>query len=72
MHLALLYGNSKLLINTPHGKLLPRFSPDIPHWRPKHIEAIDYSSMLFGLAASHPKLGMQFFANKTKFTFKKQ
>ena len=69
-HLAKLYKNPKLLVKTPHGNILPRFSVDMPNWKPHHIEGIDYSSMLFGLAASHPKLGMEFFKEKTKFTFK--
>jgi hypothetical protein len=40
-----------------------------PAWRVPRIESIDYSSMLFGLAASHPKLGMKFFVEGTRFTF---
>lgn len=63
------YRSSKLTVDSPVGKLLPRFSLKNPDWRAPRIEAIDYSSMLFGLAASHPKLGMKFFVKGTRFTF---
>jgi hypothetical protein len=43
--------------------------PPKPDWRHHRIESIDFASMLFGLAAIHPKLGMEFFHEKTKFTF---
>ena len=50
--------------------LLPRFNVDKPEWHPSRIESNDYASMLFGLAGIHPQLGTNFFAEKTKFTFK--
>jgi len=55
-------------VETPVGILLPRFSLDHPEWKPKHIESIDFSSMLFGTAAMHPDLGTAFFREKMMFT----
>lgn len=60
-HLLKLYQDSKRGVASPVGKLLPRFSLKHLNWRAPRIEAIDYSSMLHGLAADHPKLGMEFF-----------
>jgi hypothetical protein len=54
------------------GELLPRFSIDKPDWHAPRIESIDYASMLFGLAGIHPRLGMKFFDDKTRFTFNKK
>ena len=71
-HLLKLYVDHKVCVVTPVGDLLPRFSVDYPLWCAEHIDAIDQSSMLFGLAAIHPKLGMKFFQEKTRFTFKQQ
>lgn len=68
-HLLKLYRNPVLRIKTSVGDLIPRISFDKPAWRPRRIEGIDYSSMLFGLAAIHPGLGMKFFQEKTRFTF---
>ena len=70
-HLRKLYRNHKRCIDSPVGDLLPRFSVDKPQWCPEGIDAIDQSSMLFGLAAMDPKLGMKFFQEKTRFTFNK-
>ena len=70
-HLRKLYGNHKLCKETPVGDLMPRFSVDKPDWCPDQIDAIDQSSMLFGLAAIDPKIGMKFFQDKTLFTFNK-
>ena len=68
-HLRKLYLRPKSCIETPVGNLLPRFSVDRTDWCADEINAIDQSSMLFGLAAIHPKLGMKFFQEKTRFTF---
>ena len=70
-HLLKLYHDPNRRVKTPVGDLLPRFSVDQPGWRAARVEAIDYSSMLFGLAGIHPRLGMKFFAEKTRFTFTK-
>ena len=68
-HLLKLYRDPARRLKTEAGDLLPRFSVDEPTWRHHRIESIDFSSMLFGLAAIHPKLGMEFFRDKTRFTF---
>lgn len=68
-HLLKLYRDHKRRVQTPVGDLLPRFSVDRPDWHAGRIEAIDFSSMLFGLAGIHPQLGMKFFDEKTQFTF---
>ena len=68
-HLLKLIRRDKSCIESPVGDLLPRFSVDQPWWCADEINAIDQSSMLFGLAAVHPKLGMKFFQEKTRFTF---
>ena len=69
-HLRQLYRDHNRCIETPVGDLLPRFSFDKPDWCPLQIDAIDQSSMLFGLAAIDPQLGMKFFQEKTRFTFR--
>ena len=71
-HLRKLLGRDKSCVESPVGDLLPRFSVDQPWWCAEEINAIDQSSMLFGLAAINPKLGMKFFQEKTRFTFNKQ
>ena len=68
-HLLKLYQDPKRTADSPVGKIVPRFSVKHPDWQAQRIEAIDYSSMLFGLAASHPKLGMKFFVEGTRFSF---
>ena len=68
-HLRKLYRDHERCIESPVGDLLPRFSVDKPQWCPERIDAIDQSSMLFGLAAIDPSLGMKFFQEKTRFTF---
>lgn len=70
-HLLELSSNPALRLKTPVGDLLPRFSLDHPEWKPDQIESIDFASMLFGLAAIHPNLGMEFFQKGTAFTFAK-
>ena len=69
VHLRKIYLDHQVCIETPVGDLLPRFSVDKPQWCPEQIDAIDQSSMLFGLAAIDPKIGMKFFQEKTRFTF---
>ena len=62
VHLLKLYSDPSLRLKTPAGEILPRFSVEKPSWRPPRIESIDYASMIFGLAAIHPDLGMEFFS----------
>ncbi|MEJ6645276.1 MAG: hypothetical protein QNL33_18690 [Akkermansiaceae bacterium] len=62
VHLLKLYSDPSLRLKTPAGEILPRFSVEKPSWRPPRIESIDYASMIFGLAAIHPNLGMEFFS----------
>lgn len=71
-HLLKLYRDPMRRVKTPVGELLPRFSIDKPDWHAPRIESIDYASMLFGLAGIHPRLGMKFFDDKTRFTFNKK
>lgn len=68
-HLLKLYEDPKRTVDSPVGKILPRFSVKHPDWKAPRIEAIDYSSMLFGLAASHSELGIVFFRKGTCFSF---
>jgi len=68
-HLLKLFRNPERRIKSSVGYLMPRFSINYLDWRAPRIEAIDYSSMLFGLAGIHPSLGMEFFEQKTRFTF---
>ena len=42
-----------------------------PNWKPKAVQGIDLSPLLFGLAALHPQLGIRFFEEKTQLTYKK-
>lgn len=71
-HLLRIYQHPARRLRTAAGDLLPRFSVDNPDWRHHRIESIDYSSMLFGLAGIHPRLGMSFFRSRTEMTFKQQ
>lgn len=57
-------------LNLEFGTILPRFVPHRP-WKPYRLAGVDFSCLLFGLAAHHPKLGMEFFREKTRFTFNK-
>ncbi|WP_152554037.1 hypothetical protein [Endozoicomonas elysicola] len=41
--------------------ILWRYSTTNPEWRADNIQAVDYSTMLFGLAALPENLGMEFF-----------
>ena len=41
--------------------ILWRYSYDHPEWRAKSVQAVDFSTMLFGLAALPENLGMEFF-----------
>lgn len=68
-HLLKLYRDPERRLRTEVGDLLPRFSPDEHEWRHHRIEAIDFASMLFGLAGIHPKLGRKFFQDRTRMTF---
>ena len=69
-HLLQLYRDPSKRLKTPAGDLLPRFSVDDAGWRHHRIEAIDLASMMFGLAAVHPNLGMKFFHEKSRMTFR--
>lgn len=68
-HLLKLYQDPKRTVDSLVGKILPRFSVKHSGWWAPRVEAIDYSSMLFGLAASHSELGMVFFRKGTRFSF---
>lgn len=68
-HLLRLYRDPARCVETPYGKLIPRFSVDKPEWRAPRVESIDYASMLFGLAAMDPRLGRTYFAGANRFTF---
>jgi hypothetical protein len=39
-------------------------------WRPKAVQGIDLSPLLFGLASMHPDLGLEFFRDKSKLNYK--
>ena len=67
--LNLLYQDKERHMETDFGVILSQWSPTHPDWQPKRLPGIDFSSWLFGMAAHHPKLGMKFFREKTKFTF---
>lgn len=54
----------------PFGTILPRFVPG-KYWQPTRLAGIDFSSLLFGLASHHPDLGREFFAEATRFTFRR-
>jgi hypothetical protein len=68
-HLLEIYRDPARRALTPAGDLLPRFSVTKPAWHATRIEAIDYSSMIFGIAAVHPDLGIPFFRKATRFSF---
>ena len=63
------FKNPQNHMKTKFGTLLPRYTTKDPHWRPTRLAGVDFSCMLFGMAALHPKLGMKFFKEKTRFTF---
>ncbi|QOD60987.1 T9SS type A sorting domain-containing protein [Polaribacter haliotis] len=56
------------LYNLPTGEtLLWRYSLDETTWKPNEIQGVDYSSMLFGLAAN--KFGSTFFSTYNNYDF---
>lgn len=66
--LARRWKNSAHRLALPFGTILPRFVPGKP-WKPYRLAGVDFSCLLFGMAAWHPDLGMRFFRNNTRFTF---
>lgn len=48
-------------------KILWRYSLSQPEWQPDSVQAIDYSTMLFGLATQDKDLGTAFFQNNNNF-----
>ena len=67
--LHLLFQNKAHHMQTDFGFVLPRWSPAHPGWQSPRLPGVDFSSLMFGLAAHHPELGMDFFREKTRFTF---
>ncbi len=67
--LYLRYKNPANRLELEFGTILPGFVPGNEKWRAWRIPGVDFSSLMFGMAAHHPKLGMRFFKEKTKFTF---
>lgn len=55
--------------NLSFGTILPGFVPGNPDWRAWRLPGVDFSSLMYGLAAHHPRLGMGFFREATRFTF---
>ncbi|EDM29676.1 hypothetical protein LNTAR_18038 [Lentisphaera araneosa HTCC2155] len=41
-----------------------------PKWSPRAVQGIDLCPLLFGLAALHPDVGLEFFEEKTKLNYK--
>jgi hypothetical protein len=52
-----------------YGTILPGFVPGNSEWRAWRLPMVDFSSLMYGLAAHHPELGMPFFKEITEFTF---
>jgi hypothetical protein len=52
-----------------YGTILPGFVPGNSDWRAWRLPMVDFSSLMYGLAAHHPELGMPFFKEITEFTF---
>jgi hypothetical protein len=67
-HLLALHDRKETRLETEAGILLPRFSMEYGEWKPNSIESIDFASMLFGTAALHPDLGLDFFREGIRFT----
>jgi hypothetical protein len=67
--LHLLFQDKKHRLQTDFGVILPRWSPAHPGWQSHRLPGVDFSSLMFGMAANHPRLGMDFFREKTRFTF---
>ena len=51
------------------GEILPQYVPETD-LKSNRIPAVDFSVWLYGLAWNHPKLGPEWFAKNTRFTFK--
>ena len=47
-------------------KFLWRFSLDDPSWQAEDVQAVDFSTMLFGLAALDENLGLNFFSENNR------
>ncbi|MBT3375182.1 MAG: sulfatase-like hydrolase/transferase [Lentisphaerae bacterium] len=70
--LYLRYKDQNSRMRLPFGEILPRFSPKRPSWRPGRLAGADFGCLPFGPAALHPGLGMEFFREKSRFTFEKR
>ncbi len=70
--LYLRYKDQNNRMTLPFGEILPRFSPKEPSWRPGRLAGVDFGCLLFGTAALHPGLGMEFFREKSRFSFEKR
>lgn len=55
-------------METDFGMVLPRFVPG-DGWKPYRLAGVDFSCLLFGLAAHHPEVGLDFFKRNLKFSF---
>ena len=64
-----LYKNNKGVYALPSNdkEILWRYSRKYPDWESDSIQAIDYSTFLFGLAAQDKDLGMNFFKDNNNF-----
>ncbi len=67
--LYLRYKDPENRLNLKFGTILPGFVPDNDKWKAWRIPGVDFCSLMFGMAAHHPKLGIRFFEEKTKFSF---
>ncbi len=67
--LTLLFNHPERRMDTRFGTIIPRWSPAHPGWQSNRLPGVDFSSLMFGMAAYHPDLGLDFFRKKLTFTF---
>ncbi|MBK1790156.1 hypothetical protein [Persicirhabdus sediminis] len=67
--LRMIFANHQKQQVTRFGRILPRWSPATPGWQSRRIAGVDYSSWLYGMAAYHPEVGLDFFKEKMQMTF---
>lgn len=67
--LNLLFKNPERRMNTRFGTIIPRWSPRTPGWQSNRLPGVDFSHLMFGMAAHHPDIGLRFFQEKLTFTF---
>tara|TARA_B110000305_G_C19303692_1_gene570414 strand:+ start:869 stop:1114 length:246 start_codon:yes stop_codon:yes gene_type:complete len=66
-----LYKDPKHHLKLDFGLIVHRYAPEKTEWKPNRLAGVVFRSWLFGMAENYPKIRLEFFKEKTKFTFNK-